>query len=78
MTSVTVELTPETEQRLRLQASRRGETLETFLRLLAEKEANGEANAPDVLSQGLDWLTHRRRRGSALRDVSSWNVSSGA
>jgi hypothetical protein len=60
MTSVTVQLTPETEQQLRLQASRRGQTLETYLGHLAEKEANGDAKVPDLLSQGVEWLTHRR------------------
>jgi hypothetical protein len=59
MTSVTVQLTPETEQRLRLQASRRGETLETYLRYLAEKEASADAQAPDMLEEGLEWLTRR-------------------
>ena len=59
MTSVTVQLTPETEQQLRLQASRRGQPLETSLGQLAEKEANGDAEVPDLLNQGLEWLTHR-------------------
>jgi len=59
MTSVTVQLTPETEQQLRLQASRRGQTLETYLRHLAEKEASGDAEVSDMLSQGLAWLTRR-------------------
>lgn len=59
MTSVTVQLTPETEQQLRLQACRRGQTLETYLRLLAEKEARGDTAAGDMLNQGLAWLTGR-------------------
>jgi hypothetical protein len=59
MTSVTVQLTPETEQRLRLQASRRGETLEVFLQRLAEQEAAASAEVPDTLAQGVAWLTHR-------------------
>jgi hypothetical protein len=59
MTSVTVQLTPETEQQLRLQASWRGQTLETYLCHLAEKQANGDAEVPGMLSQGLEWLTHR-------------------
>jgi hypothetical protein len=59
MTSVTVQLTPETEQQLRLQASRRGQTLETYLRHLAEKDASGDTEASDMLSQGLEWLTRR-------------------
>jgi hypothetical protein len=59
MTIVTVQLTPDIEQRLRLQASKRGETLETFLRQLAEKEANSDSDAPEMLSQGLEWLTRR-------------------
>src|SRR4051812_24032131 len=58
MTTVTVQLTPETELQLRRQASRRGETLETYLCHLAEKEA-GEVAATDMLSQGLEWLTGR-------------------
>ena len=37
MTKVTVQLTPETEQQLRLQASQRGQTLETYLRDVAER-----------------------------------------
>jgi hypothetical protein len=59
MASVIIQLTPETEQQLRLQASRRGQSLETFLRDLAEREASGDAAAPDMLNQGLEWLTHR-------------------
>jgi hypothetical protein len=59
MTSVTVQLTPETEHQLRLQASQRGETLETYLRHLAEKEARAGAEAPDMLRQGMEWLTRR-------------------
>src|SRR2546421_11112252 len=59
MTSVTVELTAETEQQLRLLASRRGQTLETYLRNVAEKEAHVDIAASDILSQGLEWLTQR-------------------
>jgi hypothetical protein len=59
MTNVTVQLTPETERRLRSQASQLGKTLEDLLRHLAEKEANGDADTPDMLRQGLEWLTHR-------------------
>ena len=59
MKSITVHLTPETEQRLRLRASQRGETLEVFLRELAEKEATGDTDASDLLGQGLEWLTRR-------------------
>ena len=59
MTRVTVQLTPETEHQLRLRASQWGETLETFLSHLAEKEARGGAEALDTLAQGLEWLTHR-------------------
>ena len=59
MASVTVQLSPEIEQQLRLQASRCGETLETYLRHLAEKKARGDTEAPDMLSQGLEWLTRR-------------------
>jgi hypothetical protein len=58
MTSVTVQLTPETEQQLRVQADRRGQTLETYLRQLVEKEARGDA-AADMLGQGLEWLAGR-------------------
>ena len=59
MTSVTVQLTPEIEHRLRQRASRRGETLETYLRNLAEREASGNADTPDMLAQGVEWLTRR-------------------
>jgi hypothetical protein len=59
MTSVTVQLTPETEERLRQQASRRGETLEAYLRHLAEREAGGNGETPDMLDRGLEWLTSR-------------------
>jgi len=59
MTSITVQLTAETEQRLRLRASQRGETLEAFLRELAEKEANNNTDTADLLGQGLEWLTRR-------------------
>jgi hypothetical protein len=59
MTNVTVQLTPETEHRLRQRASRRGETLETYLGRLAEREAAGGAGAPDMLDQGVEWLTSR-------------------
>jgi hypothetical protein len=59
MTRVTLELTPETENRLRLRASRRGETLEAYLNYLAEREAAGAQETPDMLEQGLEWLTRR-------------------
>ena len=60
MTSVIVQLTPETEQQLRLQASQRGQTLESYLRHLAEKEAHAEADTSDaLLRQGIEWLTSR-------------------
>jgi hypothetical protein len=59
MTNVTVQLTPETEQQLRLQAGQRGLTLETYLRHLAEKEAGVDTPTLDMLSQGLAWLTGR-------------------
>ena len=59
MPSVTVLLNPETEQRLRQRASQRGETLEVFLRELAEKEATADSDAGDLLSQGLEWLARR-------------------
>jgi hypothetical protein len=60
MTNVTVQLTPETEQQLRLKASRRGRTLETYLSQVAENEASGDTEMPDMLSQSLEWLTRRR------------------
>jgi hypothetical protein len=59
MTNITVQLTPETEQQLRLQANRRGQTLETYLRQLAEKEASGGTATLDMLNQGLEWLRRR-------------------
>jgi hypothetical protein len=60
MTSITVQLTPETEHLLRLQASRRGQTLEAYLCHLAEEQARTDTEGLDMLSQGLEWLTHRR------------------
>lgn len=59
MTSVTVQLTPEAAQQLRLQADQRGQTLEEYLGHVAEKQAHGGADAADPLRSGLDWLTHR-------------------
>ena len=59
MTSVTVQLNPEIEQRLRLHARQRGETLEAYLGELAEKAAADDEETPDLLSQGVEWLTHR-------------------
>jgi hypothetical protein len=59
MTSVIVQLAPETEQELRRQATQRGQTLEAYLHDLAEKVASGNTEAPDMLRQGLEWLTHR-------------------
>jgi hypothetical protein len=64
MTSVTVLLTPETEQQLRQQAGQRGQTLEAYLGELAEKEARGDSEATDMLQRGLDWL--KRRSGRAV------------
>jgi hypothetical protein len=49
MSSVTVELPPETERRFRHQASLQGQTLEIYLQKLAEREAasvNGAPHAP--------------------------------
>lgn len=66
MASVTVQLSPEIEERLRLQASLRGETLEAFLRQLAEKEAGGDTASSELLRQGLEWLTCR-----SLEDIRS-------
>ena len=59
MTTVTVQLTTETELRLREQASRRGESLEDYLRHLAEKEATEDSAGTDKLDEGVDWLTGR-------------------
>lgn len=59
MTSVTIQLTAETEQRLRLQASRCGEVLESYLRHLAEKAASEDTQSTDMLGQGIEWLTGR-------------------
>jgi hypothetical protein len=59
MTSVLVQLTPEIEKRLRQQANGRGESLETYLRFLVEKEAGGASEVADNLTQGLIWLTKR-------------------
>ena len=56
---VTLHLTPETERHLRLQASRRGESLETFLGHLAERQAAETEVASDMLHQGMDWLSNR-------------------
>lgn len=59
MASITVQLRPEIEQKLRLRASQRGETLEELLCALAEREAKSDKDATDLLSQGLEWLTRR-------------------
>lgn len=59
MTTVMVQLSSETEQQLRLHANQRGQTLEAYLRDLAEKDAIGGTEPPDMLSQGLEWLTRR-------------------
>jgi len=59
MSSVTVELPPDTERKLRHKASLRGETLEVYLRKLAEREAasvNGAPGAP-VKAPTLEGLT---------------------
>jgi hypothetical protein len=45
MTSVTLHFRPETEHVLREKASRRGQTLETYLVQLAEREAADDATA---------------------------------
>jgi hypothetical protein len=55
MASVTVQLTPETERQLRLQARRRGQTLETYLSHLAEKEASGNADLDDLARLNPNW-----------------------
>jgi hypothetical protein len=59
MANVTVQLTDETELRLREQANRCGQTLEHYLRDLAEKEAAETSPAADMLDQGMNWLTSR-------------------
>jgi hypothetical protein len=49
MSNVTVELPPETERTLRHKASLQGQTLEVYLRELAERDAisaNGASRAP--------------------------------
>jgi hypothetical protein len=45
MSSVTLQLHPDTERRLREQASRSGQTLETYLQQLAEQAAAAEGSA---------------------------------
>lgn len=55
MRTVSIELDPETETRLRLRATSRGETLEVYLRHLAEREAE----SADPLGAGIAWLTNR-------------------
>jgi hypothetical protein len=59
VTTVTIQLSPETERLLRLRASQRGESLEAYLRRLAEQEATADAETPAMLSRGLEWLTPR-------------------
>jgi hypothetical protein len=46
MASVTVQLPPETEQKLRHQASLRGQSLEAYLAGLAEREASALNGVP--------------------------------
>jgi hypothetical protein len=46
MSSVTVELAPDTERKLREQANRSGETLEAYLRRLAERAATAAPPPP--------------------------------
>jgi hypothetical protein len=48
MSVVTVELPPDTEQKLRHRAGLRGQTLEVFLRQLAEREAASPGGVPGV------------------------------
>lgn len=65
MASVTVELAPDAEARLRDRAARAGETLEQYIRGVVEREAGpppGESDAPDendALAREVYWLTHR-------------------
>src|SRR5690348_16120077 len=59
MASVTVQLDAATEQTLRQYASRCGQTLEAYLRQLAESDANREAAPADMLARGLEWLRPR-------------------
>ncbi len=47
MTSVTLHFRAETEQMLREKATRRGQTLETYLEQLAEREAEAGATPTD-------------------------------
>ncbi len=46
--TVTITLTPETEERLRRRAAESGQTLETFLQQLVEREAGGGTAAPET------------------------------
>jgi hypothetical protein len=52
MTSITLHFRPETEQRLREKASRRGQTLEAYLEQLAEREVGGDADVPPTNQGG--------------------------
>jgi len=56
MSTVTVELPPDTEKKLRQRASLQGQTLEVFLRELAEREAAATNGVP-VKSPTFDELT---------------------
>jgi hypothetical protein len=47
MTSVTLHFRAETEQKLREKANRRGQSLETYLEQLAEREVGADAVATD-------------------------------
>lgn len=55
MPAITVELPSSTQARLRLLAERRGETLEVYIRNLAEREAD----TADIVAQGIEWLRNR-------------------
>src|SRR5262245_12311077 len=55
MSTITVQLPADTEERLRRLAERRGQTLEVYLRYIAEREAD----AADLLAQGIEWLRNR-------------------
>lgn len=59
MPSITVQLSPEAEQQLRLLASRQGKSLEAYLGQLAEREATAESNGPNLLEQGRTGIQQR-------------------
>jgi hypothetical protein len=63
MSSVTIQLTPDTERRLREQAAQSGESLESLLQRLAEQAAavgNGTAKKPDAELTPEQWSVEWR------------------